>query len=600
MKLPALSPADLKRIQLQAQAERERRIREGTWEGGLIAYPQYQDDPIAFAVERLGIQRETLVWSEAHECYRDHEWDGTPDPIVAIVQALVDNKDVGCEAATGVGKSHALGWAQLWFLASWRGARCFSFASKEEQLDIYSWTEIKKLWPLFERMFPTADLTSLRIRMAGQGETGDVAGWGAIGRSAGVGAEEEIASKAAGMHAPHMLILVEEAQGVAKAVSEAIENTITGVHNLRAYVGNPDNQHDTLHEFCTSPGVVHVRISALDHPNVVVNNHRDPEWEDLANDVEIVPGAVSRIRILRREQKYGKGSRIYESRVRGISPSESEDSLIRWEWCEAAAKRWDDPEFRNGPLALGVDVSDKPTGDKSAFARWQGACLTEVWSFVPEDASEVGRMAYREIVDPQNPIDPKCVGVDSVGVGASTVNELKRLGLRVRHISGGSRAIPGLDTDTLWADTEKDIDGRVRPTGPTVIEAERFVDLRSQVWWRMREDLRLGRIALPKDEELWSDLTAPNYGTRVGKIFVEPKKDIKKRIGRSPDKGDAACYGNFVRRRTPVRTTIKPNLDTTTNVDRGLERLLARREKERKAEHRRMMGLLKRRVGARR
>ena len=47
-------------------------------------------------------------------------------------------------------------------------------------------------------------------------------------------------------------LIVEGAPGVPLPVSAAIENTCTDPHNLRVYVGNPDNQHDTLHEFCTS------------------------------------------------------------------------------------------------------------------------------------------------------------------------------------------------------------------------------------------------------------------------------------------------------------------------------------------------------------
>jgi hypothetical protein len=34
-----------------------------------------------------------------------------------------------------------------------------------------------------------------------------------------------------------------------------------------------------------------------------------------------------------------------------------------------------------------------------------------------------------------------------------------------------------------------------------------------------------------------ADLTAPTYDTKTGKIKVELKEDLKKRLGRSPDKG---------------------------------------------------------------
>ena len=52
-------------------------------------------------------------------------------------------------------------------------------------------------------------------------------------------------------------------------------------------------------------------------------------------------------------------------------------------------------------------------------------------------------------------------------------------------------------------------------------------------------------IALPPDPALQSDLTAPTYTVRPGeppKIYVESKTDIVKRLGRSPDRGDAVVY----------------------------------------------------------
>ena len=47
-------------------------------------------------------------------------------------------------------------------------------------------------------------------------------------------------------------------------------------------------------------------------------------------------------------------------------------------------------------------------------------------------------------------------------------------------------------------------------------------------------------VALPLDDELTGDLTAPHYETRSNaKIKVEQKSEIRKRIGRSTDAGDS-------------------------------------------------------------
>ena len=63
----------------------------------------------------------------------------------------------------------------------------------------------------------------------------------------------------------------------------------------------------------------------------------------------------------------------------------------------------------------------------------------------------------------------------------------------------------------------------------------------------MREDLRLGRATLPKDIELIEDLCAPTFEVRLGKIAVEGKNEIRKRLQRSTNKGDSAVYWNWQR-----------------------------------------------------
>ncbi len=81
----------------------------------------------------------------------------------------------------------------------------------------------------------------------------------------------------------------------------------------------------------------------------------------------------------------------------------------------------------------------------------------------------------------------------------------------------------------------------------TFIGAEgiRFTNARAEAWWRFREELNPEReggsvVALPDDPELLADLTAPTFEiTRQG-IKIEAKEDIKDRLGRSPDRGDAA------------------------------------------------------------
>lgn len=70
-----------------------------------------------------------------------------------------------------------------------------------------------------------------------------------------------------------------------------------------------------------------------------------------------------------------------------------------------------------------------------------------------------------------------------------------------------------------------------------------FLNQRAEYWWRLREALDPDageRIALPPDKTLAADLATPLWHrTPSGLIKVEAKEDIRKRLGRSPDRGDA-------------------------------------------------------------
>ena len=574
--LQLLTQKEQEKARAMAAAAIEERRRDGTWGGTVKAHTAYARRPVEWITMYLEVPEETLRWS-LNPGFQEHVWDGDVDPLIQILEGLANWEDVGVESGTGTGKTYLAACITLWFLGTHQNALVAQWAPTERQLLLFMWKEIGRLFPTFKKHFPQAEMFTGVLRMLPADDTGKET-WAAKAFVAGVRADEESSTKAQGFHGIHTLHITEETPGIPDPIMVAIKETRTADHNLHLALGNPDHRHDQLHRFCLRKRVKHIRISALDFPNVV-------------SGTSIVPGAVDARRLEERIEDLGKGSRLYQSRVRGISPAQAEDALIKHEWCEAAAERYNDEAYRVGVEGLGVDVANSEDGDKGAIARWVGSCLTEVEAFPCPDANLLGKRIFEEIED--SDIDPRYVGVDPVGVGAGTVNELKRLGIRVRHLGGGNKAIPGLDTDVLWSETEPNPEGHMKAAGPAVIEAERFVDLRSQIWWRMREDLRLDRVALPPDDELFSDLTIPTFGTRNGKIYVQSKEDIIRLLRRSPNKGDAACYGNWVRRRTPVRVKTERPMDSTENRDRGLERFMYRQQKRQQREERALMKRLR-------
>lgn len=72
----------------------------------------------------------------------------------------------------------------------------------------------------------------------------------------------------------------------------------------------------------------------------------------------------------------------------------------------------------------------------------------------------------------------------------------------------------------------------------------KFVNKRAEAWWRFREALDPGQeggsiVQLPADPELRADLASPQFEISSRGLKIESKDDIRERLGRSPDRGDA-------------------------------------------------------------
>jgi hypothetical protein len=91
-----------------------------------------------------------------------------------------------------------------------------------------------------------------------------------------------------------------------------------------------------------------------------------------------------------------------------------------------------------------------------------------------------------------------------------------------------------------------------------------FTNKRAATWWAFREaldpDQRDGSpICLPDDPALRADLAAPQWELTSRGILIEDKDELRKRLGRSPDKGDAVVMawhsGQRALRRGATATT---------------------------------------------
>jgi hypothetical protein len=216
--------------------------------------------------------------------------------------------------------------------------------------------------------------------------------------------------------------------------------------------------------------------------------------------------------------------------------------VIPTDWVKAAQERWLRMEaqgYRPGPMdALGVDVA-RGGKDKTILSARHGNWFAPQIVY-PGSSTPNGPMVAGLAVGAAK--DGAPIQVDVVGVGSSVFDHLEGNGVHVIGLSGSE------------ASYARDRSGRLG-----------FFNLRSEIWWKMREALDPvsgENIALPPDRELLSDLTCLRWRLTSRGVQVESKDgdggveegtpwSVKKRIGRSPDKGDAIVYASV---KTPKRS----------------------------------------------
>ena len=191
--------------------------------------------------------------------------------------------------------------------------------------------------------------------------------------------------------------------------------------------------------------------------------------------------------------------------------------VIPTAWAEAAMARWKKPDRLPEMDSLGADIA-RGGKDNTVLARrhgmWFDEPLVYAGSRTPDGPAAAGLImaALRN----RAPIH-----IDVIGVGGAPFDFLREARQQVIGVNVAEKA------------TAREKSGRLG-----------FKNLRSQLWWRMREALDPANntgIALPPDSRLLADLCAPTWKLSGAEIYVASREEIVARIGRSPDFASAYC-----------------------------------------------------------
>lgn len=193
--------------------------------------------------------------------------------------------------------------------------------------------------------------------------------------------------------------------------------------------------------------------------------------------------------------------------------------VIPTAWVKAAQARWEErPPARVKMDTIGVDPARGGQDETVLSPRcgvWFAEQVTLPGTDTPDGPSVV-RMVVTVIRDRAQ------VNVDAIGVGTSVVDHLRGAGVRTHACVGSNKSVL------------RDRSGSIG-----------FFNRRAEWWWRFRESLdpEYGEnLALPPDRQLRSDLCSPRWSMTSRGIRIEEKEEIVKRLGRSPDRGEAAVY----------------------------------------------------------
>lgn len=447
---------------------------------------KYYDDPVGFA-------RDCIKWPVG-QFLTDYQAE--------ICSDLVKYGRESVRGPHGLGKTCIAGILIHWFALTRDGEdwKILTTASVWRQLDVFLWPEVHKWarmikWDVVGRPpYNQNELLSLNLKL-------------------NTGAASAIASDNAaaieGAHADHIFYLYDEAKTIPPATWDAAEGAFSG--------SGADTANEALALAISTPGDAEGRFF-----EVQTRRAGTEDWHvrHVTLDEAIKAGRISKDWADQRRRQWGDQSTVFQNRVLGEFSTQSDDGVIPLSWIEAACNRWD--EWHESPepdqyefTCVAADIA-RFGGDATVLALRSGPIVTEFRKYGQIDLMET----TGHIIAAWRTASIGYIIVDVIGIGAGVVDRLREQDFKVIafHANEGTKF--------------KDQSGELE-----------FINKRAAAWWALRELLDPSNnpvVAFPPDDTLIGDLASPRWKqTSSGKIQIESKDDIRKRLGKSPDFGDA-------------------------------------------------------------
>lgn len=397
----------------------------------------------------------------------------------------------------GIGKSTMVSWIILFCLTTMVDTRIVVTANTENQLKTKTWAELNK-WHnlfLFRDMFVMA-ATSLVSADKNHQKTwrADMTPW-----------SEKNTEAFAGLHnkGKRIVLIFDEASAISDIVWEVAEGALTdkATEIMWFAFGNPTRSVGRFRE-CFRKFKHRWHNTQVDSRSVTLSN---------------------KMQIRQWEEDYGSDSDFFKIRVRGEFPSQSEESIISEEQVDKAIERYKaykgmgnagayfdnqiSMSYEFSSPVLGVDVGRN--NDKTVVCTRAGKMI-DALELIKYDAalrSIDQANKVREIIELKGPSDTFIDGTG--GYGASIADQLNNAGIDVIEVMANGAALNN-----------------------------QYYNKRTEMYLLLAEWIKSGGM-LPPNDELKEELLAHSRVFHKDKLRVVGKDEVKKVIGRSPDRADA-------------------------------------------------------------